>query len=128
MSLGEYIVQNWLLFVIWFIIWICFAIPCSVLWGIYGCIDDSEDDKKWAKHICIKRIGVFLSEFIGSFAGWCCLYIFTVRFASCPLKKLGSFDMFLIIGAVVCMAGYAYKIVDLIDNLKKPSKGKDVPQ
>jgi len=96
------------------IVWSCLAILLSVFWGIYGCNNEKESIKKlgW-----IEGVGIFLSEFIGSFAGWSFLYVLILRRPSISsLKEVTNIDIFLAIGAVVGIAGYSYNIGSWIKN------------
>src|SRR3989338_5551424 len=124
--------------------WLWFAVLFSLIWGIYGNIEvieqegreDAGGNNKYKvknakkKHIgitIIKTIGFFFSEFIGSFAGWFCLYIIFIRLQlPDSYSKMGSVDVFLIIGAFVGMAGHSFQIInsiaDVIKNMKPRSK------
>ena len=102
--------------------WSWFAIICSLIWGFYGCGEEIRDEEKEYKegvekrecwHRCIWLIGIFLSEFIGSFIGWICLYVLVFHYNTKPLT-LGSFDVFLGIVAVLGITGYAYRLADAI--------------
>jgi hypothetical protein len=97
--------------------WFMLAVAFSVFWGIYGVCYEKCDTKC---SLCdwITMSGAFISEFIGSFAGWCCFHILTIRLYS---YKVESVDILLIIVTVVLMAGYSYKLIGL---LKEYSKGK----
>lgn len=89
--------------------WLWVAVLASLFWGVYGW--------RYEKVKKIKKAGNFISEFIGSFAGWCCFYILTCRL-EIPYSKIEAVDIWLIIGAVVGMAGYSYRIVELIEKNK----------
>lgn len=91
--------------------WLCFAFVFSGIWGIYGWNHVLGDSK-------VEKTGLFVSEFIGSFAGWCCFHILTVRLHP-PYSTLESADIFLATGAVVGMAGYSYRIVEFINSKAK---------
>ena len=66
------------------------AFLLSAGWGFYGCNHARNYDKdgQWkpkaevknSKEICredwIETIGIFISEFMGSLAGWYCLFFF----------------------------------------------------
>ena len=106
---------NWL--------WLLFAIICSLIWGFYGCkvgnkkfwgkkFKEKKDWDKW-----IEPVSIFLSEFIGSFIGWICLYVLVFHYNTKPLT-LGSFDVFLGIVAVLGITGYAYRLADAIGKAK----------
>lgn len=97
--------------------WLWFAFLFTIFWGIYGW-KYIEEKKEYKDKRLIEKVGDFLSEFIGSFAGWCCFYILTVRLHE-PFDKIGGVDIFLIISAIVGMAGYSYRIVELIETYLK---------
>ena len=109
----------WLFFV--------FAVVFSAFWAVYGVKQEKEDiqvgnekikeEKNKRTMYSIKRLGVILSEFVGSFAGWCCFYILIYRIQYCTFIGLNGVDVFLIIGAVIGMAGYSYKIVEAVKSL-----------
>jgi hypothetical protein len=100
-----------------------------MFWGIYGCKTIREDievekeaEKKTRKMYFTKRIGIFISEFIGSFAGWCCLYILVVRlfrFPKLDFSAFGGTEIFLTIAAVIGIAGYSYELTRLTKEWKK---------
>jgi hypothetical protein len=89
--------------------WLWLAILFSVFWGFYGCnYERKKQEIKW--YDLIEWVGIFISEFIGSFAGWYCFSILAPR-----LQKpdtLGVFDIFLGTVAVIGITGYSYKIAD----------------
>lgn len=100
------------------------AILLSIFWGFYGLNYEKnkiEKSKMRGKNLIrfwredpIEAFGIFLSEFIGSFAGWFCLYILIRRFLD-NQDKLGSFDIFLGTIAVLGITGYAHRLVDAIN-------------
>jgi len=107
------------------IIWLTCAVLASLFWGIYGCKDESEkgsteflkkefqnktDHDKW-----IRPLGILFSEIIGSFVGWCFLYILIVRFNEykSPFIAFSIVDVALAIGATVGITGYSHKMVGL---------------
>ena len=57
----------------------------------------------------IEKIGIFVSEFAGSFAGWYCLFLLAIHWQN--HTDLGSFDIFLGTISVLCISGYSYKMV-----------------
>ena len=63
-------------------------------------------------------MGAVVSEFVGSFAGWCCLHILAVHLSN-SYVKFENGAIFLAISAVVGMAGYSYKIASLVDKFRK---------
>ena len=100
---------DWMINTPWF--WSCLviAILFSIFWGIYGCKETGENievEKKGKKMYLTKRIGIFLSESIGSLMGWACLYTLIVRLRTSNLT-IGSFDVFLGIIAVLGITGYS---------------------
>jgi hypothetical protein len=98
--------------------WLWFAIPLSAFWGVYGVAEDKNEKENWEKHLWIKWPGIFISEFIGSFAGWCFLYILALRLSK-DIINFRIVDILLAIGAVVGIAGYSYKIGEFIANYTK---------
>ena len=68
---------------------------------------------------CIEKLGVFMSEFLGSCLGWLCLYLVFLRMGLAASEKLGSFEVFLLLGAFTGIMGYAFKIGENIDGLVK---------
>ncbi|MCX5699798.1 MAG: hypothetical protein NTX01_08935 [Candidatus Omnitrophica bacterium] len=112
--------MSWVINLIFWLI----AFSLSLFWGFYGCkvtdkyikkLKDLLDWKNWKNNI--EPGGIFLSEFIGSFAGWCCFYIFIYRIQYRTFIGLNGVDVFLIIGAVIGMAGYSYKIAEVVKKL-----------
>ena len=97
--------------------WFWLAIPLSVFWGIYGCIEEEkriERDIKEGNFLKINKekwifAGIFVSEFIGSFAGWICLGILVSRYRTGGITS-GGFDVFLGTVAVIGISGYSYQI------------------
>jgi hypothetical protein len=96
------------------------AVLSSVVLAIYG-YSEYKKEKKFEN--CIEKIGVLLSEFIGSFLGWSCFYLLVFRL-SIPNVVFGSFEIFLALGAFIGMIGYAYKIGENIDLLIKALRGQ----
>ena len=89
--------------------WVWFALAFSILWGIYG-----YNYARKNKGDIIERLGAFLAGFIGSFAGWSCFHILTIRLQMPQLYSNMDFvDIFLIIGAFIGMTGYAFEIIKL---------------
>jgi RsiW-degrading membrane proteinase PrsW (M82 family) len=99
----------------YWIIWLVLAILFSIFWGVHGFQYEKERKEGNAWIIA----GAFLSEFIGSFAGWCCFYIFVVRHPQFTYEAFTGADIFLVIGAVIGMAGYSYRIAELVEKYKK---------
>jgi hypothetical protein len=107
--------MDWMIPSVWFSVWSVIALIISTVWGIYGwhCKVKNEVDNKW-----IEKAGAALSEFLGSFLGWCCLYVLIVRFRVVP-NIIGGFDIFLGTVAVVGITGYSYRIVEALAALSK---------
>jgi hypothetical protein len=111
-----WIIQNWILF--WGL-----AVICSLFWGVYGCNhvwnynkNGERKAEKDRKCFCrcfnenrVEAIGIFLSELIGSLAGWISLYLLIMRYRAYP-QALGVFDAFLGIVAVLGITGFSSKI------------------
>ncbi|MDD5406643.1 MAG: hypothetical protein PHE73_06870 [Sulfurovaceae bacterium] len=81
----------------WFV-----AIATSVMWGIYGI---NEENQK----TCLKKTGVFVSEFFGSMFGWSSLYLLIDRIM---MGHGDNFEIFLGIVAITGIGGYAYRLAD----------------
>jgi hypothetical protein len=48
----------------------------------------------------------FLQNFVGSFAGWCCVGALAVRISAAPeLRSLNSVDIFLFLAAILGVSG-----------------------
>ena len=69
--------------------------------------------------------GIFLSEFIGSLAGWVCLYLLLIRNPDFRVASLDKVDLILSIGTVIGIAGYSYRIIDWIDTGLGKLKGQE---
>jgi len=99
--------------------WLWFALFMSIYWGIRGLILYTTDlverlGTKRKKELYLLRkkgiswgilfVGVyeFIFNFVGSFAGWCCLYIF-IKHASFTNLKLA--DFVLIILSIMGLSG-----------------------
>ena len=103
-------VSNW---------WLLPATVFSVFWGIYGWHYERKEYKlNYDKDDRVFGMGAVVSEFVGSFAGWCCLHILAVYLSS-SYVKFENGAIFLAISAVVGMAGYSYKIASLVDKFRK---------
>ena len=90
------------------------AVFLSLFWGIYGC--NSVKDKKiklidFMKNDPLEVLGIFLSEFIGSLAGW---YCFSLLLPRIKYPNLGIFEVLLGTIAVIGISGYSYKLIDKI--------------
>lgn len=102
------------------------AVPMSLFWGIYGIIEERRQEEEERRTgiveerdavACMKDCyfssfvrwaGVFISEFLGSLAGWICL--FTLLYRALELKMvLGVFDVFLGTAAIICITGFAHQ-------------------
>jgi hypothetical protein len=66
-------------------------------------------------------LGYFVSEFIGSFIGWICLYVLSIHMTDIP-RSIGMVDVFLVLGVFVGISGWAYRIFELI-NIRKDKNG-----
>lgn len=108
------------------LVWLFFAVLFSAFWAVYGVKEErqnirvenekvKEEGNKRTMYLT-KKIGIILSEFVGSFAGWCCLYILGVRLGN--YSEFGGIEIFLTIGAVIGIAGYSYKIVESVEKWK----------
>ncbi|MDP3142491.1 MAG: hypothetical protein Q8N14_00880 [Candidatus Omnitrophota bacterium] len=112
------------------LVWLCLAVLFSAFWAVYGVKEEIQDirvenekiEEKGNKRTMYltKKVGILLSEFVGSFAGWCCLYILGVRLGFPKLSYLafGGIEIFLTVGAVIGIAGYSYKIVESVEKWK----------
>jgi hypothetical protein len=79
--------------------WLLPATVMSVLWGMRaGAIHPDYGHRKW------NYFYEFASNFVGSFAGWCCVYTLAVRIGS-DVKSLGGFDFLLSLVAVIGVSG-----------------------
>lgn len=102
-------------------LWLLFlgiAFISSAFWGSYGC--EVEKKKFWKKDWkggWIEPLGIFLSEFLGSFAGWYCFYVLISRHQD--KITFGNFDIFLGTIAVIGITGYSHKLVEAINKTKK---------
>jgi len=99
---------------IWVWIWLLFAIASSAVWGGYGVSKEFEGSSS-GKEKLIQKIGIFFSEFVGSLAGWGCLYIYLLRNWHDKFASMSGVDIFLILGTVIGIAGYSYQIVRLLE-------------
>jgi len=109
---------------------VTFAVPISLFWGVYGIIAARREEKEEEKSkkskenegkgdssgcmkdciflSCLWEFGFFISEFLGSLAGWICLYALLYR--AMELKTaLGIFDVFLGTAAIICITGFAHQ-------------------
>jgi len=91
--------------------WLFFAFPMSIYWGLRALILYSTDLKerigeekqrlyflrKSGKFWGILLVGgyQFIFNFVGSFAGWCCLYVF-IKHASFANLKLADFVLLIL--------------------------------
>ena len=100
--------------------WLLPATVFSIFWGTYGWYYEKEEYKLDYnnKDDKVFGIGAVVSEFVGSFAGWCCLHILAVRLFSSYVTFVSA-DIFLAIGAVVGIAGYSYRIAELVGKFGK---------
>jgi hypothetical protein len=89
--------------------WGWLALLFSTIWGIDGYNYERKKNNR------IEQAGAFLSEFMGSFVGWYCLHIFSVRIQQPDsYSKMGTIDIFLLIGAFIGISGYSFEIHKLI--------------
>ena len=99
--------------VVWF-----FAVAAlfSLFWGIHGVSYAKKEENKTCVdfHDAVILSGYFISEFAGSFIGWVSLYVLSIHITDNP-RKIGTVDLFLILGAFVGISGWAYRIFELID-------------
>ncbi len=92
--------------------WLWFAIVMSLYWGIRGLILYTTDlverlgTERKQKLYSLRRRGIswgilfvgvyeFIFNFVGSFAGWCCLYVF-IKHASFTNLKLNDFVLIIL--------------------------------
>ena len=100
-------------------VWLRYAIGMSLYWGIRGLILYTTDlverlgtERKKKLYLLRKKgitwgillVGVyqFILNFVGSFAGWCCLYIFIKHTSFTDLKLA---DFVLIILGIIGISG-----------------------
>jgi len=72
----------------------------------------SEFIRKNSKANFWEKLGLLLSEFLGSLLGWSCLYLLIRQ-----IYFSDKVNAFLFFGAFVGMTGYAYKIGENINSL-----------
>ncbi|MCX5778765.1 MAG: hypothetical protein NTU66_06090 [Elusimicrobia bacterium] len=107
-SVLQWIVQNW--------IWL--ALVSSVIWGLYGAklFSPKNDDKLKQALIIFYQ---FNFNFIGSFAGWCCFHILTVRLKA-PYAQMAGTDLLLGALTVLGLTGHLPEsIYGLVISVKK---------
>jgi hypothetical protein len=81
------------------ILW--FGIPMSVYWGLRGVILFPPKTAKFRDVFCT-GVSSFISNFVGSLAGWSCLYVF-IKYAS--FKNLRLADFVLLILSIMGLTG-----------------------
>jgi hypothetical protein len=84
--------------------WLLFALAFSFLWGKRaGDIHNAEGDQhpRWTYFY------EFVSNFVGSFAGWWCLYALAIRVSAAgpALHSLNGVDIFLFFASIVGISG-----------------------
>lgn len=67
----------------------------------------------------------FVSNFVGSFAGWCCVGALAIRIGAAPeLRSLNSVDIFLFLAAILGVSGrLAETVHHFIDAISKVVDG-----
>ena len=84
--------------------WILVALINSVVWGIYGArLFAPKNSNRFNQILLIFYQFVF--NFIGSFAGWCCFHVLTVRLKA-PYSQMSGADLFLGALAVLGLTGH----------------------
>ncbi len=106
-------------------VWGSLAVFFSLLWGFYGVVECESHKSKCAVCCFIKLFGDFISEFVGSLVGWGCLYLFVVRLYNLHQNASTAFDMFLIILTTICLTGWSYRLIELVNKIKEHSFKSD---
>ncbi len=110
--------------------WLVIAVGMSLFWGIRGAyleyVDRTDDfilrvDKPHRLHSLLNFATFqFIFSFVGSFAGWCCLYILILRVQPNLLRNLDSSDFVLFLLSFLGIAGIlSQAIYGLIKSLGK---------
>jgi hypothetical protein len=108
--------MEWIVGNLW--VWGSLAVFFSLLWGFYGVVEEKTHELKCPVCSFIKLIGVFVSEFLGSLAGWGCLYLFVVRLYNLHKDASTAFDISLIILAAICITGWSCRLNELVGKIK----------
>ena len=98
------------------IFWCC-AVFVSIIWAIYGWLwAIKEKDKitpEW-----LNNFGVSLSDYLGSFFGFCCIRLLARRLQLTG-TSFGIFEVILLIIAFIGVTGYTYQIGAILDKYSK---------
>ena len=100
-------------------LWLIPASIMSIFWGLRSVCLFTKDSPSLFKNK-VPWIGKFwigsyqfISNFVGSFAGWCCLYVLLIRLQSNypNLDYINLMDLFLFIFSLLGLAGHLPELI-----------------